>query len=63
MIEINKGANMIDITNTTVQELRQILFHVDNQELTIKQLRDFLFDERDQCETLESFFIYLEKQF
>lgn len=33
----------------TVRELRQMLFNVDNQELTVKELRDILFavDEQD----------------
>lgn len=28
----------------TVRELRNILFHVENQELTVKELRGILFD-------------------
>lgn len=32
----------------TIRELRQVLTHVDNQEMTIKELRALLFEEDDQ---------------
>lgn len=36
----------------TTRELREMLFNVDNQELTVKELRDILFDVVDQDKEL-----------
>lgn len=37
----------------TVRELRQMLFHVSNQQMTVKELRDLLFEVEDQDNVLE----------
>lgn len=42
----------------TAQELREILFEVENQDLTIKELRDLLYQLDDQEETLTARKIY-----
>lgn len=36
----------------TTREFRKMLFSVDNQELTVKELRDILFDVVDQDKEL-----------
>lgn len=37
----------------TTRELRQALFHLENQEMTVKELRRMLFKEVDQDAQLE----------
>ena len=34
--------------NITIRDLRRLLFHVENQEITVKTLRDILFTMPDQ---------------
>ena len=38
----------------TVRELREMLFNVENQELTVKELRAILFEVEEQDEKLET---------
>ena len=37
----------------TVRELREMLFNVENQELTVKELRAILFEVEEQDEELK----------
>ena len=37
----------------TIRELRQMLTHVDNQEMTIRDLRNILFEIEDQEQELD----------
>ena len=39
----------------TVQDLRRILFNIDNQAMTIKELRTALFEVDDQRASVEEF--------
>jgi len=36
-------------TETTVKQLRNLLFNIDNQEMTIRELRSLLFVAEDDC--------------
>ena len=38
----------------TTRELREILFSIDNQELTVRELRAILFDVVDQDEEIKN---------
>lgn len=37
----------------TTRELRLMLFHVENQEITVKELRSILFEVKEQDEELK----------
>jgi hypothetical protein len=38
----------------TVRELRELLFHVDNQEMTVRELRELLFHVDNQDDDLRA---------
>lgn len=38
----------------TVRELRELLFHVDNQEMTVKELRNILFKVENQDDEMRA---------
>ncbi len=37
----------------TTRQLREILFHIENQEMTVRQLRAMLFNETNQDQNLD----------
>jgi hypothetical protein len=39
----------------TIRELREMLFNVENQELTVKELRAILFEVEEQDKELKAF--------
>ena len=50
----------------TIRELRQALFHLGNQDMTVAELREMLFwanDQNDELETGLSMWLELEEEF
>ena len=48
-------------TTITVRELREMLFHIDNQDMTVRQLRKALYDIDDQDAELTPCFAMWKK--
>lgn len=47
--------------NITVEQLRRLLFNIDNQEMTVKELRSRLFDVANQEQKVTDEFNFFKK--